>query len=241
MKLVEMIPGIQTEERHLKEARSLIDSWGKTTVLAKDTPGFIVNRVARPFYGEALRILEEGIADHATIDWAMKELGGFKMGPFELMDLIGHDVNYAVTESVFKEFYYDPRFRPSFTQKRLVEAGLLGKKSGIGFYDYRKSAENREPNRDRELGMIILNRILVMLINEAADALFMNIATAEDIDLAMSRGVNYPKGLLKWADEIGIRQVLSQLQDLQKLYGEDRYRPNPILIKKAGENSSFYG
>lgn len=241
MKLVEMIPGIQTEERHLKEARSLIDSWGKTTVLAKDTPGFIVNRVARPFYGEALRILEEGIADHATIDWAMKELGGFKMGPFELMDLIGHDVNYAVTESVFKEFYYEPRFRPSFTQKRLVEAGLLGKKSGIGFYDYRKSEENREPNRDRELGIIILNRILVMLINEAADALFMNIATAEDIDLAMTRGVNYPKGLLKWADEIGIRQVLSQLQDLQKLYGEDRYRPNPILIKKAGENSSFYG
>lgn len=241
MKLVEMIPGLQTEEPILKQARSLIDSWDKTTVLAKDTPGFIVNRVARPFYGEALRILEEGIADHATIDWAMKELGGFKMGPFELMDLIGHDVNYAVTESVFKEFYYDPRFRPSFAQKRLVEAGLLGKKSEIGFYNYRENAENREPNRDRDLGMVILNRILIMLMNEAADALFMNIATAKDIDLAMTQGVNYPKGLLMWADEIGIQQLLSQLQDLQKLYGEDRYRPNPLLIKMAEEKSSFYG
>lgn len=240
MKLVEMIPGIQTDEEILKEARSLIDSWGKTTVLAKDTPGFIVNRVARPFYGEALRILEEGIADHSTIDWAMKELGRFKMGPFELMDLIGHDVNYAVTESVFKEFYYDPRFKPSFTQKRLVEAGMLGKKSGVGFYDYRNHAANKEPNRDIDLGFVILNRILVMLMNEAADALFMNIASAKDIDLAMTQGVNYPKGLLMWADEMGIANVLSQLRDLQNLYGEDRYRPNPLLIKKARGNHSFY-
>lgn len=240
MKLVELVPGIRTDSGVLKDARSLIDSWGKTTVFAKDTPGFIVNRVARPFYGEALRILEEGIADHATIDWAMKELGGFKMGPFELMDLIGHDVNYAVTESVFKEFYYDPRFKPSFTQKRLVEAGMLGKKSGVGFYDYRQNASNREPVKDPDLGSIILNRILIMLINEAADALFMNIATAKDIDLAMTKGVNYPKGLLEWADEMGIQSVLSQLQDLQKLYGEDRYRPNPLLIKKVNENRPFH-
>jgi len=240
MRLVEVIPGIQTGQDILTDAKSLIDSWGKTTVLTKDTPGFIVNRVARPFYGEALRILEEGIADHATIDWAMKELGGFKMGPFELMDLIGHDVNYAVTESVFKEFYYDPRFKPSFTQKRLVEAGMLGKKSGVGFYDYRENASNQEPNQDPDLGKVILNRILVMLMNEAADALFMNIATAKDIDLAMTQGVNYPKGLLSWADEMGIKTVLSQLQDLQNLYGEDRYRPNPLLIKKAEEGRPFF-
>lgn len=240
MKLVELIPGIQTDDLILKEARSLIDSWGKTTVLAKDTPGFIVNRVARPFYGEALRIYEEGVADHATIDWAMKEVGGFKMGPFELMDLIGHDVNYAVTESVFKEFYYDPRFKPSFTQKRLVEAGMLGKKSGIGFYDYRENAPNKEPNHDPDLGSRILNRILVMLINEAADVLFMNIATAKEIDLAMTQGVNYPKGLLKWADELGVKNVLSQIQDLQNFYGEDRYRPNPMLIRKAEEDRSFF-
>lgn len=240
MKLVEMIPGIRTDDHTLNEARSLIDSWGKTTVLAKDTPGFIVNRVARPFYGEALRILEEGIADHSTIDWAMKEIGGFKMGPFELMDMIGHDVNYAVTESVFKEFYYDPRFKPSFTQKRLVEAGMMGRKSGIGFYNYQKNTKNNEPNCDTDLGIIILNRILVMLINEATDALFMNIASVKDIDLAMTHGLNYPKGLLKWADEMGLQNVLSQLQHLQTLYGEDRYRPNPLLIKKVSEKSPFY-
>lgn len=127
MKLVEIIPGISTDDDIHKRIGQFISRWKKTTVLATDTPGFIVNRVARPFYGEALRIYEEGVADHATIDWAMKELGEFRMGPFELMDLIGHDVNYKVTETVFKEFYYDPRFKPSFAQKRLVEAGRLGK------------------------------------------------------------------------------------------------------------------
>ena len=114
MKLVEIIPAVQTDVIITQKAKSLIDSWGKSTVLAKDTPGFIVNKVARPFYSEALRIYEEGIADVATIDWAMTELGGFRMGPFTLMDFIGHDVNYVVTETVFKAFYYDPKYRPSF-------------------------------------------------------------------------------------------------------------------------------
>ena len=136
MKLVEVIPAVQTEDGLAESAVQLLRSWGKIPVVAKDTPGFIVNRVARPFYGEAIRLLEEGIADVATIDWAMTELGGFPMGPFELMDYIGHDVNFAVTESVFRSFYYDPRYKPSFTQKRLVEAGYLGKKSGRGFYDW---------------------------------------------------------------------------------------------------------
>ena len=241
MKLVEIIPGISTSSESAKSARSLIDAWGKTTVQAKDTPGFIVNRVARPFYGEALRIYEEGVADHATIDWAMKELGGFKMGPFELMDLIGHDVNYKVTESVFKEFYYDPRFKPSFAQKRLVEAGRLGRKSGIGFYDYGDEAQKTEPNKDIELGENILNRILAMLINEAADAVFMNVASVEDVDLAMTNGVNYPKGLLKWADEIGIETVYHWMNTLQVEYREDRYRPNPLLKRKYKNEETFYG
>ncbi len=240
MKLVEIIPGISTDPETVKQARSLIDSWNKITVLAKDTPGFIVNRVARPFYGEALRIYEEGIADHTTIDWAMKELGGFKMGPFELMDLIGHDVNYAVTESVFEAFYFDPRFKPSFAQKRLIEAGRLGKKSGIGFYDYREGAENTDPEKNDTLGAVILNRILVMLINEAADAVFMNVATVEDVDLAMLHGVNYPKGLLQWADELGLDWVLSQLENLQNHYGEDRYRPNPLLKQKVKDGKNFH-
>ncbi len=241
MKLVEIIPGISTSSGSAKTARSLIDSWDKTTVQAKDTPGFIVNRVARPFYGEALRIYEEGVANHATIDWAMKELGGFKMGPFELMDLIGHDVNYKVTESVFKEFYYDPRFKPSFAQKRLVEAGRLGRKSGIGFYSYGENAENVEPNKDTQLGENILNRILAMLINEAADAVFMNVASVEDVDLAMTNGVNYPKGLLKWADEIGIETVYNWMNRLQVEYREDRYRPNPLLKRKYKNEETFYG
>lgn len=240
MKLVEIIPGISTDPAVTEKTRQLIDAWDKVTVIAKDTPGFIVNRVARPFYGEALRIYEEGIADHATIDWAMKQIGGFRMGPFELMDLIGHDVNYKVTESVFTEFYYDPRFKPSFAQKRLVEAGRLGKKSGIGFYDYREGAVNPEPVKDPGLGERILYRILAMLINEATDAVYMNIASAKDVDLAMTNGVNYPKGLLEWADELGPSKVLDWMSALQVEYREDRYRPNPLLKKLVRIGGKFH-
>lgn len=240
MKLVEIIPGISSDQSSVRAAETLMNAWNKVSVLAKDTPGFIVNRVARPFYGEALRIYEEGIADIATIDWAMKEIGGFRMGPFELMDLIGNDVNYSVTETVFKEFYYDPRFKPSFTQKRLVEAGRFGKKSGIGFYDYRKGAKNPEPNTDPEAGTKIVKRILMMLINEAADAVYMNIASSEDVDTAMTNGVNYPKGLLKWADEIGVQTVLDYISALQVEYREDRYRVNPLIKRMVRNNESFY-
>jgi len=233
MPLVEIIPAVQTSTTTLDVAKALIDSWGKVSVVCKDTPGFIVNRVARPFYGEALRIYEEGIADFATIDWAMTSIGGFKMGPFTLMDYIGNDVNYTVTESVFEAFYYDPRFKPSFTQKRHKEAGFFGRKTGRGFYDYSENAQQPIPNEDAQLGQQIVDRILAMLINEAYDALFMHVASAEDIDLAMTKGVNYPKGLLAWSNEIGISKVLDQLQDLFELYGEDRYRPNALLKRLA--------
>ena len=241
MPLVEIIPAIQTSENTLIEAKKIIDGWEKVSVITKDTPGFIVNRVARPFYGEAIRIYEEGIADFATIDWSMKEIGGFKMGPFELMDYIGNDINYIVTETVFRSFYFDPRYKPSFTQKRMMEAGYLGKKTGRGFYDYNNN-NNNKPNKknNRKLGKQILWRILCMLINEASDALFLNIASKEDIDLAMTKGVNYPKGLLAWADEIGIDNVLKQLEELYNEYCEDRYRPSPLLRKMARENKTFY-
>lgn len=238
MPLVEIIPAVQTSEDTLTKAKTIINSWKKVTVIAKDTPGFIVNRVARPFYGEALRIYEEGVADFATIDWAMREIGGFRMGPFQLMDYIGNDINYTVTETVFTAFYFDSRYKPSFTQKRMMEAGYLGRKSGRGYYDY--SADTPKAIEDRELGKIILWRVLVMLVNEAADALFLNIATKEDIDLAMTKGVNYPKGLLAWADEIGIENVLIQLENLQTEYGEDRYRPSPLLKRMVRENKTFY-
>jgi 3-hydroxybutyryl-CoA dehydrogenase len=240
MPLVEIIPAVQTDGDTLVEARNLIDSWGKTTVTCKDTPGFIVNRVARPFYGEALRMYEEGIADFATIDWAVKEIGKFRMGPFELMDYIGNDINYAVTETVFKEFYFDQRYRPSFTQKRMVEAGWLGRKSGRGYYDYSENAPAPQPTKDEVLGKTIVNRMLVMLINEAADALYLNISTRDGIELAMTRGVNYPKGLLHWADELGVGTVLHDLESLQHHYGEDRYRPSALLRKMAQEGLKFF-
>ena len=222
------------------KAREIIDSWGKLTVLAKDTPGFIVNKVARPFYSEAIRIYEEGIADVPTIDWAMTELGGFTMGPFTLMDFIGHDVNYVVTETVFQAFYYDRRYTPSFTQKRLVEAGHLGRKSGRGFYDYSEQPNPPKPNKDKVLAQQIVNRIVLLLINEAADTLHYRIASAEDIDLAMTKGVNYPKGLLKWADEMGIQQCVENLDMLFDEYHEERYRCSPLLRKIAKANKRFF-
>ena len=240
MPLVEIVPAITTSDEVTKNTKKLIDEWGKVTVMTKDLPGFIVNRVARPFYGEAIRIYEEGIADFATIDWALKEMGGFKMGPFELMDYIGNDINYTVTETVFKEFFYDPRYKPSFTQKRMMEAGLLGRKSGKGYYNYAEGATNPEPNKDESLGREILNRVLVMLINEAADALYLNVASREDLDLAMTKGVNYPKGLLKWADEIGVRKVYDTLLELHEDYLEDRYRPSVLLKIMAEEDACFY-
>lgn len=240
MPLVEIIPAVQTSEATLKNARDLIDSWKKVTVLCKDTPGFIVNRVARPFYGEALRIYEEGIADFATIDWAMTSLGGFRMGPFTLMDYIGNDVNYTVTETVFKAFYYDPRYKPSFTQKRHSEAGYLGRKSGRGYFNYAEGAENQAPKEDNEVGQQIVDRILVMLMNEAIDAVFLNIGTKEDIDLAMTKGVNYPKGLLRWADEMGLDVVLERLENLFHEYGEDRYRPSPLLRRMVRDKEQFF-
>jgi 3-hydroxybutyryl-CoA dehydrogenase len=231
MPLVEIVPGLATQAGHVTACVELIRNWGKVTVVAKDTPGFIVNRVARPFYSEALRIYDEGIAPMATIDWAMKEFGGFRMGPFELMDLIGHDVNYVVTETVWKQFYYDPKFKPSLTQKRLLEGGFLGKKTGRGFYDY--SQPLPEPEKNAELGKKIFERVLVMLINEAADTLYLNVATANDIDLAMTKGVNYPKGLLSWANEFGLGKAIGILSELRDLYEEDRYRVSPGLKRMA--------
>lgn len=238
MPLVEIIPGIATDQIITTSCKALIDSWGKVTVIVKDTPGFIVNRVARPFYSEALRIYEEGIADIPTIDWAMKEIGGFKMGPFELMDLIGHDVNYVVTETVWTQFYYDPKFKPALSQKRLLEAGFLGRKSGRGFYDYTPGTVMPEALKNKELGQQIFTRILIMLINEAADTLYLKVASAADIDLAMTKGVNYPKGVLKWADELGIENIVKQLTALKDFYEEDRYRISPqikqnFILKKT--------
>ena len=239
MPLVEIIPSLTTSEEIFNRSYAIIKDWGKVTVKAKDTPGFIVNRLARPFYGEAIKIYEEGMADFTTIDYAMKSLGEFKMGPFELMDFIGNDVNYRVTETVWQQFFYDPRYRPTLTQKRLFEAGLFGRKTNKGYYDY-NTAEMPQPNTSPELLQKIFLRIIAMLINEAAEALFLQIGTREDLDLAMEKGVNYKKGLLKWADEIGLEIILNELNSLHHWFGDDRYRASVLLKQKIKEGSRFY-
>ena len=238
--LVEIVPGLATSDEVTDGSRRLVEEWGKKPVIASDTPGFIVNRIARPFYGEALRIYEEGIADMATIDWAMKEIGGFRMGPFELMDFIGNDVNFAATKSVYEAMFHDSRFRPTLTQQKLFDAGFFGRKSGRGYYDYSPGATMPEPSRDPELGQLIFRRILSMLINQAADALYLRIASAHDIDTAMTLGVNYPKGLLAWADELGIPETVKWLSALQDFYGEERYRPSPLLKTMAADGFTFF-
>ncbi|MFT3885779.1 MAG: 3-hydroxyacyl-CoA dehydrogenase NAD-binding domain-containing protein [Flavobacteriales bacterium] len=230
--LVEVVPGVATSPALPARMGALMAAWGKAPVVCKDTPGFIVNRVARPFYGESIRIFEEGIADMPAIDAALRG-AGFRMGPFELMDLIGNDINFTVTRTVWEAFFFDPRYKPSFTQQRQVESERLGRKTGRGYYDYR--AEQAVPPTEvaPEQAKAIVERVLAMLINEAADALHLRVASAADIDLAMTKGVNYPKGLLAWGDEQGAAHWLAVLEALQAEYGEDRYRPSPLLRKRA--------
>ena len=237
MALVEVVPALQTDSSLVQMVTQELESWGKTVAVAKDTPGFIVNRIARPFYSEAIRMLEEGLASVQDIDASMRE-HGFRMGPFELMDMIGHDVNYSVTSGVHAAMFGDPRYQPSHTQRQLVNANWLGRKTGMGFYPY-----DDQGNKAVQSGAPIdgvAERILAMLMNEAADAVFWQIASPEDIDSAMTKGVNYPKGLLAWADEWGIDRVIDQIEGLQKRYLEPRYRVSPILRDMSARKSRFF-
>ncbi|WP_454919044.1 3-hydroxyacyl-CoA dehydrogenase PaaH [Xanthobacter sediminis] len=346
MKLVEIVAGLASSRDVLDTLFATAEAWGKVPVHATSTPGFIVNRVARPFYAEGLRLLEERAADAATIDAVMREAGGFRMGPFELMDLIGHDVNFAVTNSVFHAYFCDPRYRPSLTQQELVAAGWLGRKSGRGFYDHAAGAVPPAPatlpaqpapravtvegdlgpaeslvdllakagiavTRSAGAGLIRLEgaslaltdgrtatqrvasgtpadlvlfdlaldygsarrvavakadqagdtalaaaaglfqalgkavsavddvpglvvlRTLAMLANEAAEAALMGVASPADIDRAMTFGVNYPRGPLTWADQVGPACILAALDALQAAYGDDRYRASQFLRRRV--------
>ena len=231
MPLVEVIPGLLTENNLAQEIVDLMKSWGKSPIIAKDVPGFIVNRIARPFYGEALRIVEENLATPEQVDDAMKSLGNFKMGPFELMDLIGIDVNFSVTKTVYQDYFFDPKYKPSLLQQRMSEAKLLGRKTGKGFYDYSEGSEKPVPQKDEGMYEMIFMRIISMLINEAVEAKRLGIANDEDIETAMQKGVNYPKGLLNWGKEIGYSKISEILQNLYEEYQEERYRQSPLLRK----------
>ena len=313
MPLVEVVAGHLTDPNLIKRASTIVRAWGKQPVHTRSTPGFIVNRIARPFYNESMRALEEGVSDCTTLDALIREAGGFKMGTFELTDLIGQDVNYAVTYSIFEAFYGDRRFQPSLIQKQRVDAGLLGRKSGQGFYDYTQGAfapsvsevtsdllvsqctvegsanwangliqrcqhhdipVNQVPGRGllrigdatlaltdgrlakaqgigflQQLGIkvtcltdspaLIVLRTWAMLANEAAEALLQGVASATDIDLAMRTGLGFPQGPLAWADDFGLSNLLTVLQNLQACYGE-HYRPSLLLQRKATEGDHFH-
>ena len=226
MRLVEVVAGPSTDPEVLNRAEDLSEKLGKTPVRVSDTPGFIVNRVARPFYLEALRIVESG-GDPERIDAEMRE-AGFRMGPLELADLIGNDVNLSVSESLFERYYYQPRFRPSYLQRSMVEAGALGRKTGRGFYDY-DGDKNAENSGEETSGDVAL-RVISCIVNEAFLALSEGVATAADIDRAMKLGANYPRGPFEWADEIGIKRILDTLDSLRKTQG-DAYLAAPSLKK----------
>jgi 3-hydroxybutyryl-CoA dehydrogenase len=352
MPLVEIVTGLATAPDIAETLTDTARAWGKHPVTARSTPGFIVNRVARPFYAEGLRLLLEGAADPATLDAVIRDGFGFRMGPFELMDLIGHDVNFAVTTSVHAAYFGDPRYAPSVIQRELVEAGWLGRKTGRGFYDYAEGAAKPEPRtiaaqpfsgevvvegelaaaeplvaRIEAAGLTVLRipgdgrivlgdtvlalsdgrtateraameaiaelvvfdladwasakrialakaeqapdtalaaaaglfeaagiaaspladipglavlRTVAMLANEAADTVLQGVASAADIDTAMLKGVNYPKGPLAMADTLGAPFVVAVLDNLARSYGEDRYRASLLLRRLADSGRAFH-
>ena len=241
MKLVEVVAGRRSAAAYLDFGAGLVRSWGKTVVRCRSTPGFIVNRVARPFYGEALRLLADGEADAATLDAALRG-AGFTLGPLELTDLIGQDVNLAVGTSVWEQTDHDPRYEPTALQQQLVAEGRLGRKSGHGIYPYAADGrpQDHEPDADRLAELVggpvttdPVARTLAMLVNEAVDLVHRGEASAADVDLAMVLGTGYPRGPIAWGRFIGFDVVAGQLAELDAAFPGGRYRPSPALLHAA--------
>lgn len=239
MRLVEVVGGAESAAEVLEAATELMRGWGKAPVRCTSTPGFIVNRVARPFYGEAQRMLVDGVADAATLDAAVRS-AGFRMGPLELTDFIGQDVNLAVGTSVWEQTGRDPRYEPTALQQQLVAAGHLGRKSGQGVYRYGPdgTALDAVPDQARVAELLAgpletnpVARTLAMLVNEAVDLVRRGEATAEDVDTAMTLGTNYPRGPIAWGRDIGYAVVAEQLAALDRAFPGGRYRPSPALAE----------
>jgi 3-hydroxybutyryl-CoA dehydrogenase len=248
MRLLEVVAGEQSREPALAVAHATGEAMGKTVIRAKDGPGFLVNRCNRPFGLEALRILQERIADIETIDRILRTEGGFRMGPFELMDLVGVDTGFEISKSFYEQSFGEPRWRPSQITARYVAAGHYGRKSGRGYYDY-SSDPYRPPDPNPPEGGVgaealpshggVLERIVCQVINECAFALGEGVGSAEDIDTGMVLGLNYPRGPLAWADEIGLDRVLAVLDGLWEEYREERYRAAPTLRGLVRTDGAF--
>jgi 3-hydroxybutyryl-CoA dehydrogenase len=247
MKLVEVVAAERSSAAALETTTAVAVAMGRTPIRARDTPGFVANRLARPFALESLRMLGDGIADAATIDRVVRLGGGFRMGPFELIDLIGLDVNLTIARSFFAQGGEPERWRPSPIQERLVEEGKLGRKSGRGYYPYGEGS-GRAP--DPELGIAaptldpdqlaqvdpvateVLSRLVAQIANETAFALEEGVASPADMDTAMRLGLNWPLGPLGLAEKIGSGPAVELLTELERERGA-AYAPAPLLRRAA--------
>jgi 3-hydroxybutyryl-CoA dehydrogenase len=246
MGLVEVVAAPQTDKAVVEGVALLARRLGKTPVVAADTPGFIVNRVQRAYYLEAFRIYEGGLASVEAIDAAMRGIG-FRMGPFELADTVGTDINLAAGESIFDGFYGEARYRPAQVQRRVVDAGRLGRKASGGYYDYEADGARGAPwtplVRAARLPSLdapqIEARVLACIVNEAASAVADGVATPEAIDTAMRLASNWPEGPLAWGERIGLASVVHTLDALHTVVPDGRYRVEPLLRALADRDGSF--